>query len=77
MRLGLLEWSKLLVALRDAVGGDRAAASDVDQLSGMVERFETNGFLPLTRAQLDDLEMPRRIMSLAHLVNSIVDQAVN
>jgi hypothetical protein len=77
VRIGLLSWSKLLVALQDAVGGDRAAASDVDQLSGLVARFETDGFLPLTRVELDDLDVPRRILTLAHLVNGIVDQAAN
>jgi hypothetical protein len=77
VRIALLEWSNLLAALRDAIGGDRAAASDVDQLAGLVARFETNAFLPLTRVELDDLDVPRRVLTLAHLVNSIVDQAIN
>jgi hypothetical protein len=77
VRIGLLAWSDLLVALRDAVGADRRAASDVDQLTGLVARFETDGFLPVTRVELDDLDAPRRIMTLADLVNGIMDQAAH
>jgi len=76
VRIGLMGWHALLSSLRDAVGEDRAVASDVDQLRGLVARFETDGFLPLTRGEMDDLEVPRRIMALADLVNAVVDQAV-
>ncbi len=49
----------------------------MDQLTGLVARFETDGFLPVTRVELDDLDVPRRIITLADLVNGIVDQAVD
>jgi hypothetical protein len=77
VRIGLLGWSTLLNTLGHAVAGDPGAASDVQQLIGLVARFETNGFLPVTREELDDLDMPRRIMTLADLVNAIVDRAVH
>lgn len=49
----------------------------MDQLTGLVARFETDGFLPVTRVELDDLDVPRRIITLADLVNGIVDRAVD
>lgn len=76
VRVGLLSWAKLLASLDEAVSQDRQARSDVDQLRGLVNRVETDGFMPLMRAELDDLDVPRRVISLADLANSIVDKAV-
>lgn len=75
-RLALISWSGLLSALRDAVVDDPATLSDLGQLQGLCERFESEGFVPLTRADIDDLEVPRRVLALANLVNDIVDTAV-
>jgi hypothetical protein len=75
VRVGLLSWTRLLAALRHAAANDRAVLSDVEQLAGLVARFETDGFVPLTRADLDDLDVPRRTVALANLGNEIVDNA--
>jgi hypothetical protein len=75
VRLGLLSWRTLLDALRDVAVEDRDLASDVHQLRGLVERFEREGFIPLTRVDLDDLDVPRRIASLTNLSWEIVDAA--
>lgn len=75
-RLALVSWSGLLAALADAVVDDPAALSDLRQLRGLAERFESEGFIPFTRADFDDLELPRRLLVLAHLVNDIVDRGV-
>jgi hypothetical protein len=72
-----LSWSSLLAALHDAVLGDQATLSDVMQLEGLVARFETEGFIPLTNADIEDLEVPRRVLALAELVNDILEVASN
>lgn len=76
VRIGVLSWTKLLAALSDAVGEDRGVASDVHQLAGLVARFEAEGFIPLTRVDIDDLDVPRRVLVLANLVPDIVEKAV-
>jgi hypothetical protein len=48
----------------------------VQQLTGLVARFESEGFVPLTHAELDNLEVPRRVVALAQLVDEIVEAAV-
>ncbi len=75
VRLGLLSWSSLLSTLHDAASEDRETLSDVHQLRGLVERFETEGFIPLTRVDLDDLDVPRRLVTLTNLASEIVDVA--
>lgn len=75
VRIGLLSWSKLLASVSAAVADDPAAASDVGQLVGLVARFESRGFIPFTRDELDDLQVPRRIQALGELVDEIVDRA--
>jgi hypothetical protein len=74
--IGFVAWNRLLSSLREAVGDDPAAASDVAQLTGLCARFETADFIPLTRADIDDLDVPRRVLAFANLVNDIVDRAV-
>lgn len=76
VRLGLLSWTKLLTLLSDAVGDDRPAKSDLDQLGGLVKRVEDEGFMPLMRAELDGRDVPRRIVSLGDLAQCIVTQAI-
>lgn len=75
VRLGLLSWSSLLATLHDAASEDRETLSDVHQLRGLAERFETEGFVPLTRVDLDDMDVPRRMVSLTRLAWEIVDAA--
>jgi hypothetical protein len=75
-RIAFLSWTRLLTALADATVEDVAASSDVRQLRGLCARFETEGFIPLTREDIDDLDVPRRVLALANLVNDIVEKAV-
>lgn len=77
VRIGLLSWTKLLAVIRDAVADDRASSSDVHQLEGLVTRLDGDGFVPLTREDLDAVDVPRRMMALANLVNDIVEAAVS
>lgn len=75
-RLVLMSWSSVLASMRDAVAGDHAIASDVAQLTGLCARLESDGFIPLAREDLEDLRVPRLVIQLANLVNTIVDAAV-
>ena len=48
----------------------------MQQLDGLVRRFETDGFIPLTRVDIDNQELPRLALALAGLVPDIGDGAV-
>lgn len=74
-RIAFLSWSRLLATLAEATVEDAAAASDLRQLTGLCAQFESEGFVPFTREDLDDLDVPRRVLALGNLVNDIVDNA--
>lgn len=76
VHIGFVSWKRVIAVLAAAVAEDVAAASDVRQLDGLCTRFEGEGFIPLTREEIDDLDVPRRVLALANLVNDIVEQAV-
>lgn len=67
VRVGLLSWRRLLDALKEAVKDEHHTASDVQQLDGLVRRFETDGFIPVTRVDIDNQELPRLALALASL----------
>lgn len=73
--LCVLSWQRLLDLLAAGVVSDPAASSDVRQLAGLCARFESDGFLPIAREELDDRDVPRRIASLAQLIDPIVEVA--
>jgi hypothetical protein len=75
--LCLLSWQRLLDLLAAGVVADPAASSDVRQLAGLCARFESEGFLPLSREELEERDLPRRVTSLALLIDPIVDLATN
>ena len=76
VRVGLLSWRRLLDALKEAVKDEHHKASDVQQLDGLVRRFETDGFIPLTRVDIYNQELPRLALALASLLPDVVDGAV-
>ncbi|MEI9937498.1 MAG: hypothetical protein WDO69_09795 [Pseudomonadota bacterium] len=71
----LLSWDELLGALKVAVADDQNAASDVHQLAGLCARFDSEGFVPLSREDLEDTDVPRRMLALAQLSSDIMDAA--
>lgn len=73
--LCLLSWQRLLDLLAAGVVSDPAASSDVRQLAGLCARFESEGFLPLSREEIEDRDVPRRVTSLALLIDPVVDLA--
>jgi hypothetical protein len=73
--LVFVSWHRVLKVLADAVVASPSAASDVRQLAGLCATIENDDFEPLTREDIDDLSMPRRALSLARLVDSIIERA--
>jgi len=74
--LGFVSWDQLLGRLSRAVADDPAVSSDVLQLRGLCAQFEADGFVPLTRADIDNLESPRQSLALAELGEALVERAV-
>jgi hypothetical protein len=74
--LRLVSWRRLLEVLAEAARvGDPVVSADVEQLWGLCAAYEEDGFIPLTREELDDLAVPRRILMLGKVVRKVVEQA--
>jgi hypothetical protein len=73
-RMIVVSWRTLLTTLRSGCerAEDRRGVADLDQLAGLVERFEADGFAPMSPAELTDLSMPRRVRALAALVQAVI-----
>lgn len=75
--LALVSWRRLLAVLTAACGGadDRRGQADLEQLAGLVERYQSEGFDALSSFDLTDLTVPRRVRSLARLTQALVARA--
>jgi hypothetical protein len=75
----VVSWGQVLAALLTAAesGDERAAAADIAQLASLCASAESEGFIPLSRAELDDLDAPRRIISLVDVADAIVERGVS
>jgi hypothetical protein len=84
IRLMVISWKRLLAVLTAGCvrAEDRHAVANLDQLSGLVARFEAEGFGPMSPTELTDLSVPRRVKALAELVQAVIakgeaDQLIN
>ncbi len=77
VRITAVSWQALLAELSDAARrtDDRAVLADVDQIASLCAAFDTQGYIPLTHEELDDLDVPRRVMSLADLAIAVGERA--
>ena len=77
LTIGLCSWSMVLRVLREKCvhEGDQQTVADLDQLVGMVTKFESDGYVPMSRDELTDLSVPRRIISLVNLCDDAVKAA--
>lgn len=75
--LAMTSWRSLLAALVDAAiaADDRSARSDLDQLNGLCERMDGEGFVPLTGEDLSG-SVAIRILQYTDLINRVVDRMV-
>jgi hypothetical protein len=74
IRLMVISWKRLLAVLTAGCvrAEDEQAVANLDQLSGLVARFEAEGFGPMSPAELTDLSVPRRVKALADLVQAVI-----
>lgn len=71
-RLMLVSWDRLLRRMDDAVPGDSSTASDIRQLRGLARRQDDEAFQPIHTEDLDP-SLPRRIRSINHLIDGVID----
>ena len=72
--LAVTSWRELLETLAQALAqaGEAGAASDVQQLQGLCETMDAEGFLPLQPAELDPAH-GRRLYQLGLLIDKVLD----
>lgn len=78
LRVLVTSWKRMLAILGAACvrAEDPAAVANIEQLSGLVGRFEAEGFGPMSPAELTDLSVPRRVRALVSVVQAVVDRGV-
>ncbi|MCW2943500.1 MAG: hypothetical protein JWR24_217 [Actinoallomurus sp.] len=76
--IAMTSWRALLAALVDGAvaAGDRLARSDLDQLSGLCERMDSEGFVPLTGEDLSG-SVAVRLLQYTDLINRSIDRMVS
>lgn len=76
--LAVIAWPSLLDRLEAEAraSNEDAVLSDIAQLRGLCEQMDLTGFVPVSQQELTNLEVPRRVLSLADLVPEISDRVV-
>ncbi len=76
-KLAITSWQTILTVLERAVNsaGQVAVLGDLEQLKGLCDRMDTEGFLPLRQSELTDMELPTRLLDFVGLVDDIVREA--
>jgi hypothetical protein len=71
-------WNAVLDRLDDVAGrsGDASAPGDIAQLRSLCDVMDNEAFLPVRVEELTNLEVPRRLIGLADLVDDLSKQAV-
>ena len=74
---GLLSWGSLLSMLRREAEtrGDSSFLGDIDQLSGLCTRMDSDAFLPLSENDVSS-EIGRRVQQYADLIDEINNELV-
>jgi hypothetical protein len=76
-KMALTSWTRLLSILKagSEQAHEREAVANLEQLEGLVRRFESDEFGPLSSADLSDLTVPRRVKALSGLVQAVIVKA--
>ncbi|MGY1684932.1 hypothetical protein ACI8AK_05010 [Geodermatophilus sp. SYSU D00867] len=69
MTVAVISWEDLLT--RIAGVADQAVAEDTRQLLGLVRKVDDHSFVPWTIEQRTDQDLPRRILTLASVVDTV------
>lgn len=74
---GLLSWSRLLTMLRTEAEtrGDSIFLGDIDQLSGLCARMDSDAFLPLSEDDVSS-EIGRRVQQYADLTDDVFKELI-
>jgi hypothetical protein len=75
--ISFLSWTGILASLKEACAkvSDRPGVSDIEQLEGLCAAFESEGYIPMSPAELSGREEARRVVMLGGLVTRIADEA--
>jgi len=75
--LAVVSWRSLLAALslRAAAGDEVQTVHDIEQLQGLCERMDQEGFLPLRAEETTNTEVARRVVDFSRLVDEICRKA--
>ena len=74
--MALVSWRRLLSdleALLDPIR-ERTLIADLNQLQGLCEQMDYEGFIPLQPEETGNLEIPRRVIGYRDLVEGIVQR---
>ena len=74
---GLLSWGSILSMLRREAEtrGDSLFLGDIDQLSGLCARMDSDAFLPLSEDDVSS-EIGRRVQQYADLIDDVVNELI-
>ena len=76
--LAVTTWSAVLNSLETVAraSGETSSVADIAQLRSHCDVMDTHAFLPVRVEELTNLEVPRRLVGLADLINDLGEQAV-
>jgi hypothetical protein len=76
--LAATTWNAVLDSLDDVAraAGDTSAAADIAQLRSLCDVMDNEAFLPVRMEELTNLEVPRRLIGLADLIDELSQKAV-
>jgi hypothetical protein len=76
--LAATTWNAVLDTLEAAAraSGEASAAADIAQLRSLCDVMDSDAFLPVRVEELTNLEVPRRVISLADLIPDLTDRVV-
>ena len=74
--LAITSWKHVLGTLEQAAmdGGHSALRQDIVQLRGLTDRMNVDEFLPLSEAEVTDVNVARRLTNYINLIEEIVDR---
>jgi hypothetical protein len=72
-KLIIKSWNDILEPIKNAVSGNYALSSDINQLIGLKEKIDTNIFIPYDAADFSP-EMGKKICSYSELVDRVLDK---
>jgi len=75
--LAVSTWSGILDSLETVAraSGETSSVADIAQLRSLCDMMDTEAFLPVRVEELTNLELPRRLIGLANVIQDVSEQA--